>query len=72
MHFNLGQCECDPGFGDVDCSVRLSDPPVMLGIPDSGLCDLTLRNCEKTSVFGDDFVQSKQLLCRLLPFHVSV
>ncbi|KAK3592180.1 hypothetical protein CHS0354_024854, partial [Potamilus streckersoni] len=65
-----GTCTCNAGFGDVDCSVDLSQPPNIDSIPDRGLCDLQKRPCRKTSVLGMNFVKSDSLSCRLQQFEI--
>lgn len=66
-----GQCVCDGVYIGDDCSVDSTFPPVMEGIPDRGECDLQLRLCEQTSVFGKKFANTDDLSCHLVPFLVS-
>ena len=65
-----GTCQCNSGFTDPDCSIDLSQPPIMRGIPDRGLCDLNQRLCGKTSVLGDNFAETSALSCHIEPFMV--
>ncbi|XP_052788950.1 neurogenic locus Notch protein-like isoform X2 [Mya arenaria] len=55
---NNGTCECNEGFASSDCSVDLSKPVTMYGIPDRGYCDLKYRPCERTSVFGTNIADT--------------
>ncbi|XP_053373990.1 uncharacterized protein LOC123532953 [Mercenaria mercenaria] len=66
-----GNCICDSGYMDIDCSISENDAPQMLGIPDRGICDLRQRKCQKTSVFGKNIVESPNLLCKLQPFQIE-
>ncbi|WAR28808.1 SVEP1-like protein [Mya arenaria] len=59
-----GKCVCDLGFTGVDCSTITSLPPEMLGLPDDGLCDLTKRRCERTSVYGNNLADGVNFTCR--------
>ena len=54
-----------------DCSINISLPPPMYGIPDKGLCDLTKRRCVGTSVLGENFIASSSLLCNVKSFQVQ-
>ncbi|KAK3592573.1 hypothetical protein CHS0354_018840 [Potamilus streckersoni] len=65
-----GTCSCQKGYGDVDCSVDLSQPPITFGIPDRGICDLQKRPCRKTSVLGQHFIESKSLMCRTIHYQI--
>jgi len=44
----------------------------MIGIPDMGLCDLSLRECARTAVIARNFVAGHGLNCRLVQFKVNV
>ena len=67
----VGTCHCNEGFVTDDCSINIHKPPLMNGIPEVGLCDLTRRQCSRTSVLGEDFYSSENLICKLIPFLVS-
>ncbi|XP_048251910.1 uncharacterized protein LOC124135008 [Haliotis rufescens] len=49
---NKGLCICSAGFGSADCSVDLTQPPVLDEAEDNGHCDLATRNCQMLTVFG--------------------
>lgn len=66
-----GTCLCDIPFTSFDCSINGTKPPVMLGIPDKGKCDLNKRKCAETSVIGRNFAETKSLKCRLIPFTID-
>lgn len=63
-----GICICDPGYMDIDCSIDENQAPVMIGIPDKGVCDLRNRKCQQTSVFGKYIVETPKLMCKLQPY----
>jgi len=43
----------------------------MVGIPDKGKCDLSLRECARTAVIAKTFVRGHGLNCQLSRFDVS-
>ncbi|XP_052766474.1 uncharacterized protein LOC128207536 [Mya arenaria] len=65
-----GQCVCQDGYYDIDCGQDIRQPPRIEGIPDLGVCDLNMRECGVTSVFGRNFIESSTLSCKLVPFEV--
>lgn len=66
-----GNCICDTGYMDIDCSLREDQVPEMLGIPDRGICDLRKRKCRQTSVFGKYIVESPSLSCKVKSFQIE-
>ncbi|KAK3609847.1 hypothetical protein CHS0354_015033 [Potamilus streckersoni] len=66
-----GQCHCYKRYGGNDCSVDLNKAPDVYGIPNRGVCELQQTSCNSASVLGDDFVDSKNLSCRLSLFQVK-
>ena len=68
----VGVCNCDTNFVGSDCSVDITRAPDMIGIPDMGLCDLSLRECARTAVIARTFVDGHGLNCRLGQFKVNV
>ncbi|XP_060598353.1 uncharacterized protein LOC132752093 [Ruditapes philippinarum] len=66
-----GTCFCDIPFTSFDCSINGTKPPVLLGIPDKGKCDLNERKCAETSVIGRNFAETKSLKCRLISFTID-
>ena len=67
----VGVCQCERNFVESDCSVDIALAPDMIGIPDMGLCDLSLRECGRTAVIAKTFVEGYGLNCRLGQFLVS-
>ena len=70
-HVFSGTCQCNSGFGAVDCSIDLKKPPIISGILDHGLCDQNKTDCSKIVVFGGEFTSSN-LTCRLNTFYVRL
>ncbi|XP_052274252.1 von Willebrand factor D and EGF domain-containing protein-like isoform X4 [Dreissena polymorpha] len=66
-----GKCRCDNGYIGDDCSVDSNAAPIIVGIPDRGLCDIKERPCKQTAVIGRNFVESAKLSCRLTPIQVA-
>lgn len=61
-----GTCECNPGFQSVDCSVNTTKGPEIKLIPNNGLCDhRTRRDCLSVRVIGSNFLNIRQLSCRV-------
>lgn len=54
-----------------DCSVQLSQSPVLFYLNNAGLCDLTTSTCEAVKVVGATFVDSNTLTCHLQPVQVN-
>ncbi|KAK3577955.1 hypothetical protein CHS0354_020793, partial [Potamilus streckersoni] len=66
-----GQCHCSKGYGSDDCSVDLTKPPDVYGIPNRGVCDLHETSCNDVSVLGNNFADSTNIFCRLSLFQVK-
>ncbi|KAK7469526.1 hypothetical protein BaRGS_00036472, partial [Batillaria attramentaria] len=66
-----GKCDCEEGYGLADCSVKLSDPPMLYYLGNEGLCDLTTSSCNVITVTGATFVDSVKLECFLQPVQVE-
>ncbi|XP_052268670.1 uncharacterized protein LOC127870050 [Dreissena polymorpha] len=66
-----GTCQCNSGFGAVDCSIDLKKPPIISGILDEGLCDQNNTDCSQIVVFGGEFTSSN-LTCRLNIFYFDI
>ncbi|KAK3609845.1 hypothetical protein CHS0354_015031 [Potamilus streckersoni] len=66
-----GQCHCNKGYGSDDCSVDLTQPPDVYGIPKRGVCDLRETSCNDISVLGNNFADSTNIFCRLSLFQVK-
>ena len=46
--------------------------PVLFDIQFDGLCDLQSRACMASPVYGDVFIESEDLLCRITPVLVRL
>ncbi|KAL3836002.1 hypothetical protein ACJMK2_021457 [Sinanodonta woodiana] len=66
-----GQCHCNKGYGSDDCSVDLTKPPDVYGIPNRGVCDLHESRCRDFSVLGNNFAYSTNIFCRLCLFQIK-
>lgn len=51
-------CKCDPGYGNKDCSVDLSDPPVVKGVVGDGICIKGNKQCEDIRITTDGCVDN--------------
>jgi len=67
-----GTCTCYENFFDEDCGLSIQTTPIIAGIPDHGDCDITQRECAKTSVMGYGWVESPKLSCKMTPFQVGL
>ncbi|KAL3836000.1 hypothetical protein ACJMK2_021455 [Sinanodonta woodiana] len=68
------QCHCNKGYGSDDCSVDLTKPPDVYGIPNRGVCNLHESSCLNVTVLGNNFavpVLGNYIFCRLSPFQVK-
>ncbi|XP_050408342.1 von Willebrand factor D and EGF domain-containing protein [Patella vulgata] len=60
-----GICICEKNYGGSDCSVNISDPPVMEYLSEDGYCDLSDDECSEVSVFGGIFVETENTSCKI-------
>ncbi|XP_061186882.1 uncharacterized protein LOC133195010 [Saccostrea echinata] len=67
-----GSCVCDDGYGGGDCGIVLSIPPIIYGMIDSGLCDISLVPCTEANLEGDGFTSEGNPNCRIKKFQVIV
>ncbi|XP_077999980.1 von Willebrand factor D and EGF domain-containing protein-like [Glandiceps talaboti] len=60
-----GTCQCGEGFSGSDCSIDSSKPPEVWFINggEQGLCDIRQDDCATTSIIGDNFLDSDDLVC---------
>ncbi|XP_064631285.1 uncharacterized protein LOC135489721 [Lineus longissimus] len=65
-----GICQCNSGFVGPDCSININDPPIVITIPNGGLCEAT-KNCKNIPVYGEKFVESPQLTCHIQSIKIS-
>ncbi|XP_041368567.1 uncharacterized protein LOC121382945 isoform X2 [Gigantopelta aegis] len=63
-------CSCSAGEGGADCSVKLDDPPEVFHLYNN-LCDLETSTCDEIIVFGETFVNSENLYCKLQPIQIE-
>ena len=66
-----GECVCDSGYGDTDCSVLIHARVNISGLLDAGLCDEHDVPCTHAWVFAFPIVDSPELTCQLVEFSVS-
>lgn len=63
----LGQCQCNPGFGDIDCSIDITMPPTISGVVRGQLCDVREsedgEGCKRMVLFGENFQSNDSLAC---------
>ena len=66
-----GACECNNGFGGVDCSIDMNGPP-MVTLNSVNECDNKYSNCSGTTilVYGNNFIEEK-IKCSLTEIEVS-
>ncbi|XP_013411362.1 von Willebrand factor D and EGF domain-containing protein isoform X1 [Lingula anatina] len=65
-----GECICEDRYGGEDCSVDLTAVPVLFGVPNGGVCDIRNRTCAKTQVYGETFLNTTKLICRIKKYEV--
>ncbi|XP_064595124.1 von Willebrand factor D and EGF domain-containing protein-like [Liolophura sinensis] len=66
-----GECQCEAGWIGDDCSIDMSRPPQVLGLPKKGLCDIRNRKCDRTLVYGKRFARSESLTCKFEQVYVG-
>ncbi|KAK3585816.1 hypothetical protein CHS0354_038333 [Potamilus streckersoni] len=72
-HCDNGTCVCDNGFASSDCSINVMSPPPVNDIYNDGQCDTSTDNCcSGFSIYGDDFIRSESLECRVEETEVDV
>ncbi|XP_055959440.1 von Willebrand factor D and EGF domain-containing protein isoform X2 [Patella vulgata] len=64
---NQGLCDCNEGYGSLDCSISLKIPPLIYYPPN---CRNTNYGgeCTQLRLLGGDFLDSAALVCKLLIF----
>ena len=63
---------CADGWIGADCSVDISAGPRVANLANNGLCDVRSKPCRSVIVSGDNFADSKQLVCHVEVFKVSI
>ena len=67
-----GTCLCDQGFTSDDCSINITNGATFKSIPNDGLCDVRKRSdCSRIRAIGSDFIDSKNLSCRVKEVKVT-
>ncbi|ELU09404.1 hypothetical protein CAPTEDRAFT_223958 [Capitella teleta] len=66
-----GSCVCEAGYSTVDCSVSERSPPYVHELPNYGLCDVSVMNCNTVLVWGRHFANSPNLVCHLTEVEVD-
>ncbi|KAL5014723.1 hypothetical protein ScPMuIL_008993 [Solemya velum] len=66
-----GTCICDEDFGFGDCSVNITAPPPTQDIYNEGLCDTSETECDEVSLYGEDYLDSEDLSCRVVAFEIN-
>ncbi len=68
-----GSCLCYAGFQSDDCSVDVLKGPEIKTIPDFSSCDQRKRkDCYIVRVHGSNFMNSKNLSCRVSEIQVCI
>lgn len=66
-------CNCHTGFAGKDCRVNMTaGPDVVKRISDESFCDKSISSCEHISIYGENFYDSANLLCRIETANVSI
>ena len=63
---------CQAGFAATDCSIDLAAPPVVTGIARDGQCDVETRECVAIPIYGTNFLDGKNLTCKITVTKVCV
>ncbi|XP_071133683.1 uncharacterized protein [Mytilus edulis] len=59
-------CNCHTGFAGKDCRVNMTaSPDVVKRISDESFCDKSISSCGHISIYGENFYESANLLCRI-------
>ncbi|VDI67679.1 Hypothetical predicted protein [Mytilus galloprovincialis] len=59
-------CNCYTGFAGKDCRVNMTaSPDVVKRISDESFCDKSISSCGHISIYGENFYESANLLCRI-------
>ncbi|XP_065651911.1 von Willebrand factor D and EGF domain-containing protein-like isoform X2 [Hydra vulgaris] len=66
-----GTCICNAGYITADCSIKEGQSPVVVSIPNSGLCDIRNQDCIRIRVTGRNFIDSNSLVCKMTEIKIS-
>ncbi|XP_063431714.1 uncharacterized protein LOC134714404 [Mytilus trossulus] len=64
-----GKCLCNDGYIGLSCSSHISIPPLVMSLPEDGLCDSVARPCGKTNIYGEFY--SKDIICKSESFLIK-
>ncbi|XP_033742340.1 von Willebrand factor D and EGF domain-containing protein-like [Pecten maximus] len=64
-----GTCQCETGYGGVDCSESGSISPSLSQDRNMGLCDSSINVCSKIAISGRNFMR-QQLTCKARRFKI--
>lgn len=63
----LGQCQCNLGFGDIDCLVDIIILFIIFGVIGGQFCDVREsedgEECKRIILFGENFQSNDFLVC---------
>ncbi|PVD18850.1 hypothetical protein C0Q70_21407 [Pomacea canaliculata] len=61
---NRGQCVCNRGFIGDNCQIK-DEPPKLLGIRGSNLCDFNERPCKQVFINAENIQNKETMACRI-------
>ncbi|XP_064632393.1 uncharacterized protein LOC135490806 [Lineus longissimus] len=65
-----GVCICDQDYHGSDCSIKITTPPVVIGIVDGGLCPIG-KICKGIVIIGEKFLEVDTLVCTVQKVEVT-
>lgn len=61
----VGLCVCRKNSGALDCSIDLTQPPIVhAGLGDE-YCDVAEDHCDEISIHGENFIMNPTLTCKV-------
>lgn len=60
-----GLCVCHKKFGASDCSIDLTQPPIVHAGLGDDYCDVSEDHCDEISIHGENFIMSPILTCKV-------
>ena len=67
-----GECTCNNNYFGADCSVTITDKPIILASYSNDVCDVSKLNCTEIPVYGAKFINRTELTCHLSEITVSI
>lgn len=69
-------CTCNANFLGIDCSVSITNPPIITGIVglksgEKTWCDKSKAGCNSFILYGHEIEQSGRLTCKIEKYLVS-